>query len=95
MLLTQNDKNSFCLKHVDVDTQEREKRRKLSSLYSQQLLPQLQGTTDVRNAVARFFLAEGIPFSKVESHFFRQMAEALKKGVQSTQLLSLFERAEI
>jgi hypothetical protein len=27
-----------------------------------------------------FFLAEGIPLSKVESHFFVQMAEAIKKG---------------
>ncbi|KAL5269332.1 hypothetical protein ACHWQZ_G002972 [Mnemiopsis leidyi] len=62
------------------DHLDRERRRKLSSLYSQQLLPQLQGTTDVRKSVARFFLAEGIPFSKVESHFFLQMAEALKKG---------------
>lgn len=62
------------------DSQERAKRRKLSTLYSQQLLPQIQNSVDLRTAVARFFLAEGIPFAKADSFFFRQMVEAIRKG---------------
>lgn len=83
------------LKAEEVDrereSQEREKRRKLSSLHSQKLLPQLQGSVDVRNAVARFFLAEGIPFSKVESYFFRQMVKKNRRTLSTTLTENVFK----
>ena len=72
------------LRKVQQDSADKAKRRKLAELFAQTTLPNIHSGNEVRNAISEFFLAEALPFSKVESPYFLKMVTALTnfgKGV--------------
>ena len=60
------------------EIERRSKKRKLLNIANQQTISSCTNNTrPVKSAIAEFFLAEAIPFLKVESPYFRQMLESI------------------